>query len=387
MVVPDLIHVITPGDHYSPRTGSATSTVVHGLTSAAARDVGSPSQFVALDASTMRPRYDSAIAIEYTGVPAPTRNERIVDVARGRVGLPRRAVARWFGPAAEAVARRPPSIVFAHNAPVLPWLLRDTEHRVVLYAHNDLLGTYTTAETARMLDGVAAIVCVSDSLATQLTRSLPGRLVERLHVVRNGVDCDVFAPPATESRPRSAGAALRILFVGRMVRDKGVDVLVRAAAMIDRDDVEFVLVGSEGFDRNADPSPYERELRRLAAGVRARIAFEPFVDRASVSELLRTADVSVVPSRWADPCPLTVGEGLATGLPVVASRVGGIPEVMGASGRLVPPDDPAALAAAIGELADDAELRRRIGVEARERALTHDWGWAWSNLRTVIDAI
>ena len=382
--MPDLIHVITPGDHYSPRTGSATSTVVHGLAAAAERAGSDDRQFVVLDASTMHPRYDSATPIEYVGVPGPSRNERLADVALGRAGLPRRAAGRYFRPAAEAIADRPPAIVLAHNAPVLAAMLRETPHRVVLYAHNDLFGTYTKAEAARMLGGVAAIVAVSDSLAAQLSRSLPGPLVERLHVVRNGVDCEVFTPSADEP---SGDRPLRVLFLGRMIRDKGPDVLLRAAELLRRDDLEFVLVGSDGFDRGAAASPYELELRRLAAEGGAKVSFEPFVDRASVPELMRSADVFVVPSRWADPCPLTAGEGLACGLPVVASRIGGIPEIIGSAGRYVNAGDADGLAAAIAQLADDVGLRRRLGAAARERALRHDWSWAWSNLHAVLQGL
>lgn len=383
----DLIHVITPGDHYSPRTGSATSTVVHGLASAAAGEGSSFRHLVALDASTMHPRYDSATAVEYEGVAAPRRAARLADVARGRLGLPRRAAAGWFTPAVDAIAGRPPSIVLAHNAPLVPWLLRDSPHRVVLYAHNELLRTYTRAEVARTLGGVAAIVCVSDSLADRFRQSLPAGLAGRLHVVRNGVDTETFTPiPARPVVASSPDAPLRILFVGRMIRDKGPDVLIRAAAMLGRDDLEFVLVGSDGFDRNAAPSPYETELRRLASEGRARVAFEPFVDRTEVPALLRRADVFVVPSQWPDPCPLTVGEGLASGVPVIASDIGGIPEILGDAGRLVRPGDPADLAAAIAELADDPGLRRRMGQAARRHAVAHDWSWAWGRLRAVLEA-
>lgn len=382
----DLIHVITPGDHYSPRTGSATSTVVHGLASAAARE-GSPFRhLVALDASTMHPRYDSATVIEYEGVAPPGRSDRLADVALGRLGRPRRAAANWFRPAVDAIAGRPPSIVLAHNAPVVPWLLRDSPHRVVLYAHNDLLRTYTRAEVARTIGGAAAIVCVSDSLANRFRRSLPADLAERLHVVRNGADTETFTPDA--ARPvhaPSREAPARVLFVGRMIRDKGPDVLVGAAALLGRDDLEFVLVGSDGFDRNAAPSPYETELRRLASEGRVRVAFEPFVDRTEVPALLRSADVFVVPSQWPDPCPLTVGEGLASGVPVIASDIGGIPEILGDAGRLVRPGDPADLAAAIAAIADDPGLRRRMGEAARSHAVAHDWSWAWGRLRTVLE--
>lgn len=388
-----VLHAITPGDHFSPRTGSAIPTVVDGLAAAAGRDRAPFQHFVVLDRSTMRPRYDSATAIEYTGTRGPTRRERVVDLARGRVGLSRSAVARFYEPVAEAIRAREPAFVLAHNAPVLPWLLRDTEHRVVLYAHNELLRTYSRRETARMLDSVAAIVCVSESLAARMRRALPARLASRVHVVLNGVDCAQFTPwpEIGEQRPsddqQTRDSPLPVMFVGRMIAEKGADVLIRAAAILARDDLEFVLIGSYGFDRNAALSRYETRLRAIAAERGALVRFEPFVDRPGLPAILREAGILVVPSRWPDPCPLTVGEALATGRPLVVSRIGGIPEVVGPAGRYVEPNDPAALAAAITELADDANLRRTMGLAAREHAEAHDWAWAWSNLRRVLEEL
>ena len=135
-----VIHVITPGDHFSPLTGSAIPTVVDGLSRAGAR-AGAPRPHVVVDRSTWQPRYDSADVIEYTGARGPDRRARFADAIRGRIGMPRSAIAAYYGPIADAVRAQPPSIVVAHNAPILVRLLRDTAHRVVLYAHNDLLRT------------------------------------------------------------------------------------------------------------------------------------------------------------------------------------------------------------------------------------------------------
>ncbi len=133
------------------------------------------------------------------------------------------------------------------------------------------------------------------------------------------------------------------------------------------------------------------ELRRLAdaatAASGAGIRFEPFVDRMALPALLRSADLLVVPSRWAEPSGLTAAEGLATGLPVIASRVGGLPDVVGSAGVLVEPDDPTALAAAIARLAGDAEARRLMSQRARAHAIAHDWSWAWSKLRRVLEEL
>ncbi len=389
MLVNDILHAITPGDHFSPRTGSAIPTVVDGLAGASGRDRPPYRHFVVLDRTTMQPRYDSAETIEYAGAPSPTRRERLLDLARGRVGLTRTAVARYYAPVAEAIRAREPAFVLAHNAPVLPALLRGVEHRVVLYAHNDLLRTYSRREAGRMLDGVAAIVCVSESLAERTRTAVPRRLADRVRVVPNGVDCERFAPAADGPGPtfELRDGPLRVVFVGRMVAEKGPDVLIRAAERLGRSDLEYVLVGSQGFARDASLSSFERELRRLASASGAAIRFEPFVDRSALPVLLRSADLLVVPSRWEEPSGLTAAEGLASGLPVIVSRVGGLPDVIGPAGVLVEPDDPAALAEAIARLADDPEARRRMSQQARAHATAHDWSWAWSKLRGVLEEL
>jgi glycosyltransferase involved in cell wall biosynthesis len=174
------------------------------------------------------------------------------------------------------------------------------------------------------------------------------------------------------------------MFVGRMIPDKGADVLLRAAALFAGDEVEVVIVGSEGFDSQSPLSRYERGLRKLASAVRPNVQFVPFVDRSALPVLLRSADILVVPSRWAEPSGLTLGEGLATGLPVIASRTGGIPEVLGSAGIMVEPNNPSELAKALRRLVDDPGLRLRMGREARIHAEAHDWGASWRCLRTLI---
>jgi len=400
VLVKTVINAITPGDHFSPRTGSAIPTVVHGLATAAARDADPVRHAVVVDASTMRPRYDSAEAIEYERGPWLSRNDRALDLVRARLGATRAATRRFYAPVADVIRRHEPSIVLAHNAPVLPQLLRNTPHRVVLYAHNDVLRTYSRAEAQRALDGVAAIVTVGDALAERTRAALPPYLAERVRIVRNGIDCELFSPrdgragadaDATTFTSSTNPERLRVVFLGRMIEEKGPDVLIRAAGLLHRPDLDVLLIGSQGFARDAALSPYELKLRRLATETASAsgtdIRFEPFVDRTALPELLRSADVLVVPSRWDEPSGLTAAEGLATGLPVIASRVGGLPDVVGSAGILVAPDDPSALADALAALADDPEARRARARMARAHALEHDWSWAWLNLRKVLEEL
>src|SRR5690606_37182219 len=118
-----VIHAITPGDHFSPLTGSAIPTVVHGLDGATADGDGF-AHTVVLERATMHPRYASADVLEYEGAPFPGRLARLTDALGARIVIPRRAARRAYEPIAAAVSSVPRSVVVAHNAPVLPLLLR-----------------------------------------------------------------------------------------------------------------------------------------------------------------------------------------------------------------------------------------------------------------------
>jgi glycosyltransferase involved in cell wall biosynthesis len=150
-----------------------------------------------------------------------------------------------------------------------------------------------------------------------------------------------------------------VLGVGRLAAQKDFGTLIRAAARWQRRAVvPMLLIAGEG--------PLDSELRRQArtAGVAVRF----LGPRRDVPALLAAADVVVVPSAW-EGQPLIVQEALCAGRPLVATRVGGIPELTGDDGaRLVPPGDPEALAAAVTRLLDEPDDRRRLAAAARARA-------------------
>jgi glycosyltransferase involved in cell wall biosynthesis len=171
---------------------------------------------------------------------------------------------------------------------------------------------------------------------------------ERIAVVHPGIDVarwDVArsAPPAS--------APLRILFVGNFVWRKGLRTLLSALPLVGRPVELHVVTGDEIEPPDASVvvhrglTPGSEELRRRFA----------------------EADVFAFPT-GADAVPWVVAEAMAAGLPVVASDVAAIPEMLGASGLAVPRDDAAALAAALRDLADDPDRRAALGAAARARA-------------------
>ncbi|WP_265523562.1 glycosyltransferase family 4 protein [Oerskovia flava] len=371
-----LVHVLTPGDHFSPRTGSAIPTIVDGLSRGASD--GTPPATVVVARGTYADRYTSARAVEYPPR-APRRTDRYVDVAAARAGLPRLGSRRVLRPTLGDQRNWPASIVLAHNAPALVPLV-DGRHDAVLYAHNQVLRSYTLREAGRVLRPARAVVCVSDFLAQQVQDRLPRELHGRVRTVRNGVDLERFAVPRA---PRQG--TLRVVFVGRVIRDKGVHVLLEAVTQLGRDDIDVTIVGRPGFDADAPLTPYERGLRQLAAAVRGRVRFASFVARPELPALLSAADVVAVPSIWPEPFGLTALEGMAAGAAVVASDIGGIPEAVGAGGTLVPAGDPRRLAEVLAAWADDDDALTHDALRARAHARKNGWATSAQALRVVLD--
>jgi glycosyltransferase involved in cell wall biosynthesis len=163
---------------------------------------------------------------------------------------------------------------------------------------------------------------------------------------------------------------------------------VRAEWGIDRDEPLITFVGRLAAQK--DPLTLLEAVRRLSGGrvllvgggplrsrVRAFLRQHGLEDRVvltgeqtNIPEILAASDIFVLPSRW-EGLPLTVIEAMLAGLPVVAGRVGGVPELVeeGVTGLLVPPGDPTRLAEALQRLLDGADLRHRMGDAARRRAL------------------
>jgi glycosyltransferase involved in cell wall biosynthesis/peptidoglycan/xylan/chitin deacetylase (PgdA/CDA1 family) len=190
----------------------------------------------------------------------------------------------------------------------------------------------------------------------------------KVHILRAGVDTGLFAPNGR--RPGDAdGAPLAILCVGTLQEVKGQAHLIEACALLAATGRAFHcrLVG-EGPDRAA------LAARIAAAGLEGRVELVGARTRPEVAAELRHADVFVAPSvptseGKREGIPVVLMEAMATGLPVVSSRLSGIPELVedGVNGLLTAPGDAAALARALASLHDDADLRERLGSAARRR--------------------
>lgn len=208
---------------------------------------------------------------------------------------------------------------------------------------------------------VELFLAVSEAVASTL-RAAHVVPASKLAVCPNGLDPDPGARPPG----RDEGYAL---YVGRLSPEKGVAVLLDAAARVP--ELPLRIVGD---------GPLRAELQSQA---RTRgldhVAFVGRVDRAAVLEHVRGARVTVMPSIGSDPLPTAIIEASACGAPTIGTRAGGIPELVAheASGLLVAPGDAHALAAALQRAASQADYFQHLGVAARRRFESHFTGAAF----------
>jgi glycosyltransferase involved in cell wall biosynthesis len=233
-----------------------------------------------------------------------------------------------------------------------------TKHGANVYG---VKGLWAARAIVRMVD---ALVAVSPETAA-IARSKERVPVRVLRVVPNGIPLDDFAPDAA-SRGRVRGDlgipadAFVVGWVGRLAPEKDVPLLVRAVAPLLGAGVRLVLVG-EGPSRAEVERAVPPEVARWVTLTGAR---------PDVAAYLAAFDVLALSSRT-EGLPLAVPEAMATGLPVVATAVGGLPSSVTADcGLLVPPGDEAALRRTLAALVNDPALARAMGRSARRRALS-----------------
>jgi glycosyltransferase involved in cell wall biosynthesis len=229
---------------------------------------------------------------------------------------------------------------------------------------------------ARNIDWVAA-TC-SDEVE-ELVRM--GRPRADISVIPCGVDTDEFTPYGPTA---SRGRRHRIVAVGRLVPRKGFETMIQAMRHLP--DTELVIVG--GPDKSElDADVEATRLQRLASqlGVADRVHLYGSVLREEMPMLLRSADV-VAATPWYEPFGIVPLEAMACGVPVVASAVGGMLDtvVNDVTGKLVPPRDPRALAAAIGPILWQSRFRQSLGHAGRRRVCErYTWGRVADDLASV----
>lgn len=374
------VQVPTPGDHYSFTTGSAIMTIIYEL---ARKHCEAGGETTVIVGRGTRHDYGAGRCVE-TGLKGlPAGWKKAADVALGRAGFPRAMVNASYSPATDVVPRDFAGPIFLQNAPgpLRMFKKHAPNAQVILHAHNTLFKTYSDRELASVFAAADLAICNCEFLANEIRPRLAPEHAKKIRVFLNGVDTRRFVP-----NPQLRDSdVINVLFVARMVPEKGADLLIKAAAKIKTSrKFKVTVVGNQGFSA-ADPlSPYEMELRRLAEPLGEAVQFLPFIDRHGILPIYQAADIFCAPSNWNEPCTLTIPESMACGASVIASRKGGIPEMASDAVAYFDAPDTDELAERLTYLIEDDSARAAYGLKARARAESLDWSNRYRELRKVM---
>lgn len=248
--------------------------------------------------------------------------------------------------------------------------------RYFYHLHNEQDAFYSCE---RIIGNTCRIMTVSSYISNSIRAALGGIDAKRIGVLRNCVDVGRFGSPealAGASRMRDGAGILPrekvVLFTGRLSPEKGIRELMDAfRILLDQgvDGVKLVIAGGYLSGATDVQSGYERELEELAASMGDRIIFTGFIPYDRMPSVYCMADVAVIPSIWDDPAPLTVIETITSGIPLITTRSGGIPEyaheecaiLLKRDDELVPN-----MAKAIVSLLGDPDRRMRMAEAGRK---------------------
>ncbi|MDE3153501.1 MAG: glycosyltransferase family 4 protein [Acidobacteriota bacterium] len=298
-----------------------------------------PFAFLAL--LRLRARYDLICCIDYRGI-------GLAALAAGRL-LGRPVIVQAGTTGVLSCANWNPALVRCRIAPA---------GRLARWLKRPLSAAYRSA---------TAFLCISREIEREALES--GVPPARVHYMPHSIDVAEFRPPLPGERDRiraeegwPAGRPI-CLFLGRLSLEKGVLDLVQAWNLVDRPEATLVVVGPDMPGHAWDAGPRARDFV-ASHQLEDRVIFTG--PRQDTARLLRAADIFVQPSHF-EAFGISVIEAMATGLAVVASRVGGMRDYLSDEDNALfaPPEDPAGLAAPLRRLIDDAGLRGRLAAAAR----------------------
>lgn len=248
--------------------------------------------------------------------------------------------------------------------------------KIILHLHNDLLNSST--DNAHYIKSLLYRIITVSNYIKQRVDSIGGK--ENTAVCLNGIDLHVFQKEIDRKLVRNSigifDGDFVIVYSGRVMPEKGVKELLEGFKnLVSIPNIKLLIVGGSFFGDSKSDNSYIKSLKQLVSEYSNRIIFTGFLPYKRIPELLKCADVGIVPSIWDEPCSLTSIEGMAAGLPMIVTRSGGIPEFVNEKSALIlirDHDLPKSISDAILHLYNNKELRSKMAECSLERSLLFD---------------
>lgn len=241
--------------------------------------------------------------------------------------------------------------------------------RYYYHCHNEFPGTY---KCYNVIKNTKKFICVSNYVAINLAKYL--NLDEKqFTVLRNGIDSERFKGILTTEESEKIKEKYKIkndetilLYTGRLVPEKGIKELLLSLQQINDKKYKLLIVGTSLNDVNVK-TKYEEELFRIIKNNKDRVVFSGFINYSDIWKYYKIADIAILPSICNDSAPLTVIESMISGLPIITTKAGGIPEYANDKCAIIIKRDNKLvenLAEAINKLINNQSLRKEMANES-----------------------
>lgn len=267
-------------------------------------------------------------------------------------------------------------IILIENRPAYALKIKKISNaKLVYHLHNEKLDKMVP-KFQEIYDAADSILTVSNYIKKCVQTINP--LDKKAQTIYNGINLAAFRKNVTIDRTALGfrNDDFVLIFSGRINREKGIMELIEAMnQLIDYPQIKLMVLGSSFYGNVTDEDDFTHELRFKAESLKERIIFTGFIPYPDIPKYLSIADVAVIPSVWDDPFPTTVLEAQATGLPIIATNRGGIPEEVTEDNSILLQTDEHFvnnLANAILELYQHPEKRKQMSAASLERSKLFD---------------
>ena len=261
--------------------------------------------------------------------------------------------------------------IYLDNCPGYVYKLSQRGYKnIILRLGNDLLNS-TTKHNELIFNNLSKILTCSNFVREKVATI---RRDDKIQTLYNGINIKTFSSKNEQKKRTDIGLSeddFVMVYTGRLNKEKGVSELIDAMLMLqDKPNIKLMIIGSPFFGNVANEDIFVRGLKQKAKDIKDRIVFTGFIPHSQLAQYLKMSDIAVIPSLWDDPCPNTVLEAQAMGLPLITTCRGGIPEeVTEKNAILLETDEHFVdnLAAAILDLYEHPEKRQQMASVALER--------------------
>jgi glycosyltransferase involved in cell wall biosynthesis len=284
------------------------------------------------------------------------------------------SVEYFFHEACKHIFRHNYDIIIIENRPAFALkLLGKTNAKLVLHQENDYLNS-NLQNYSEIYQRYSCIINTSSYVTQRVHTIVPND--SKCHTVLNGIDTQRFYDARAISRHKIglSDKQFVIVFSGRLTPEKGILELILAIKKLSKTvDCILLIIGASAYGKDKEPTPFIQKLEEETEPIRDSVFYTGYMDYKDIPSYLKTADIAVVPSMWEEPFGLTVVEAMASGLPLITTRSGGIPEICEGVATIVRREGIVDnLANAILELYNHPEKRQAMAKASLERSKLFD---------------